>query len=274
MTRNHCDLPKFGRSAEVRAASFDEADNTIEVIWTTGAAVRRRDWQTGRYYQEVLDVTPQAVRLDRLNAGAPFLNTHDDTSLSQVIGSVVPGSAKLEGGKGFARVKLSRAAEDAAIVEKIKDGIIRNISVGYAIHRVQKTESDVDGADDEWRVIDWEPLEISAVPVPADAGSQIRKNEQELTPCTFESETAATIRQRMERKQALLFCDGIEAIAQRHVASGRISQNLINVLAMARAAAIEVADPVEAAKLAYRCIDTDDEDRGAAYVAAFIFAAR
>jgi hypothetical protein len=42
-------LPKFGRSVEVRAASFDEADNTIEVVFTTGASVRRYDWRTGRY---------------------------------------------------------------------------------------------------------------------------------------------------------------------------------------------------------------------------------
>ncbi|TCR04068.1 prohead protease/major capsid protein fusion protein [Neorhizobium sp. JUb45] len=170
---------KMRRSAQIGASSFDEADNTIEVIWTTGAAVRRWSWRSERYYSEVLEVTPQAIRLERLNAGAPFLNTHDDSALSSVIGSVVPGTARVSGGKGFARVKLSRAAEDAAIVEKIKDGIIRNISVGYAIHKVVKTDADGDGTDEEWRVVDWEPLEISAVPVPADAGSQIRSHPDE-----------------------------------------------------------------------------------------------
>lgn len=180
-------LPKFGRAAEVRAASFDESDNTIEVVWTTGASVRRRDWRTGRFYNEILELKPGSVRLDRLNAGAPFLDTHDDWSLRSVIGAVAPGSAKVEGGKGLARVKLSRAPDDAAIVEKIRDGIIRNISVGYAIHRVEKTDADGDGQDDEWRVVDWEPLEISAVPVPADAGSQIRKADDDaaLTLCEF-----------------------------------------------------------------------------------------
>lgn len=209
MTDKNVSLPKFGRSAEVRSASFDEADNTIEVIWTTGAAVRRRDWRNGRYYQEVLEVSPTAVRLERLNAGAPFLDTHDDWSLRSVIGSVVPGSAKIEGGKGYARVKLSRAAEDAAIVEKIKDGIIRNISVGYAIHKVVKTDNGGDGVDDEWRVMDWEPLEISAVPVPADAGSQIRKDEREMTSCEFVDETATgrnearRIRMAMRQRQSV-----------------------------------------------------------------------
>lgn len=179
-------LPKFGRSAEVRAESYDEADNTIEVVWTTGAAVRRYDWRNGRYYQEILEVTPKSVRLDRLNAGAPFLDTHDDWSLATVLGAVVPGSARIEDGKGYAKVKLSRSDADRAAVEKIKDGIIRNISVGYAIHKVVKTEADGDGADDEWRVVDWEPMEISAVPVPADAGSQIRKGDDQVEmPCEF-----------------------------------------------------------------------------------------
>lgn len=179
-------LPKFGRSAEVRSASFDESDNTIEVVWTTGATVRRTDWWTGRSYQETLEVSDKAIRLERLNAGAPFLDTHDDWSLSTVLGSVVPGSARIEGGKGIAKIKLSRAASDADIVSKIRDGIIRNVSVGYAIHKVIKTEADRDGGDDLWQVVDWEPLEISAVPVPADAGSQIRKGDEQVEmPCEF-----------------------------------------------------------------------------------------
>lgn len=196
MTTNKSNgLPKFGRAAEVRSESFDEADNTIEVIWTTGAAVRRWDWRRERYYSEVLEVTPKSVRLDRLNAGAPFLDTHDDWSLRSVLGSVVPGSAKVANGVGTARVKLSRSEQDAAIVEKIRDGIIRNISVGYAIHKVVKTDANGDGIDDEWRVVDWEPLEISAVPVPADAGSQIRKGDGEaLMPCEFVPSEAATSR--------------------------------------------------------------------------------
>lgn len=208
MNEKIVNLPKFGMSAEVRSASFDEAGNTIEVIWTTGAAVRRWSWRSERYYQEILEVTPKAVRLDRLNAGAPLLDTHDDWSLRSVIGSVVPGSARIEGGKGYARVKLSRADEDKAIVDKIRDGIIRNISVGYAIHKVVKTDADGDGNDEEWRVVDWEPLEISAVPVPADAGSQIRKEAPVMVPCEFVSETATgrnearRIRMAMRQRQS------------------------------------------------------------------------
>jgi HK97 family phage prohead protease len=170
------ELPRQTRGAELRAASFNEDDGTIEVCWTTGATVRRMSYRDGPYDEELV-VSANAVRLDRLNAGAPLLNTHSDWDLSDVIGSIVPGTAKIANGIGTARVKLSTAAGDADNVQKIKDGIIRNISVGYAIHRVEKDESD-DGSVPTWRVVDWEPLEISAVPVPADPGAQIRSGAE------------------------------------------------------------------------------------------------
>lgn len=197
------ELPRALRGAQVRAASFDEGDNTIDVVWTTGATVRRRSWTDGPYDEELV-VAPDAVRLDRLNAGAPFLNTHSDWSLGDVIGSVVPGTARLQGGEGLATVKLSRAASFADIVQNIRDGIIRNISVGYIIHRVEKIEAD-DGSVPTWRVVDWEPIEVSAVPVPADPGAQIRASRSEtaaLFRCRFRETAAPThvVRARMAMK--------------------------------------------------------------------------
>ena len=179
------ELPRITRGAELRAASFNEADNSIECCWTTGATVRRLSWRDGPYDEELV-VSSNAIRLDRLNAGAPMLNAHSDWSLSDVIGAVVPGSARIEKGIGLARVALSKAPGDADIVQKIRDGIIRNVSVGYIRHAIEKIEKD--GETPLWRVVDWEPHEISAVPVPADAGSQFRSmqgagKDEPLFPC-------------------------------------------------------------------------------------------
>ena len=169
---NSIELPRQTRGAEVRAQSFDEEANTIDIVWTTGARVRRYSWADGPYDEE-LDVSKSSVRLERLNAGAPFLNTHDSWDLSSVIGSVVPGSARVEGGVGVAKIQLSKREDAAGIVQDIRDGVIRNISVGYRIHRVIKEEGE-DQKPALFRVVDWEPLEISAVPIPADPGSQVR----------------------------------------------------------------------------------------------------
>jgi len=165
-------VPLVARAAEVRAASFNETDNTIDIVWTTGAKVRRYSWSEGPYDEELV-VTPGAVRLDRLNAGAPFLNTHSASDLSFVIGSVVPGTARIEGGKGLATIVLTSREDAQGVVKDIRDGVIRNISVGYRYHKVEKTDGQ-EGDPALWRVTDWEPLEVSAVPIPADPGAQIR----------------------------------------------------------------------------------------------------
>lgn len=158
--------------ARLRSASFDADAYTIEVVWTTGASVRRCDPWDGDEFDEELSLDDGAVRLGRLNAGAPFIDTHDSSECSRVVGSVVRGTARIEGGKGICTVQLSRARDVADIVTKIREGVIRNVSVGYWVHATETIEQD--GTVPLVRVTDWEPLEISAVPVPADAGSQIR----------------------------------------------------------------------------------------------------
>jgi len=164
-------LPQMLRDAEVRAGSFDDKTNTIDVIWTTGATVRRFSWMDGEFDEELI-VSPNAVRMDRLNAGAPFLDTHGQWSLTDVIGSVVRGSARIEASKGLATVKLSAAPDAADRVARIKEGTVSNISVGYRIHAVERKETD--GKVPLHRVVDWEPWELSAVPIPADPGAQVR----------------------------------------------------------------------------------------------------
>ncbi len=184
-------MPVQHRSAAIRAASYREADNSIELIFTTGAAVRRVSWIDGAF-DEVLEVTPAAVKLDRLNLGAPFLDTHDAFALASVLGSVIPGSARIEKGKGYARVQLSDAPDVASSVAKVKEGTVRNISVGYRVIRVEKTEA-VKGAVPIHRVLEWEPMEISAVPIPADPGAQVRTADTQTYPAILELKEGTTM---------------------------------------------------------------------------------
>ncbi|MGJ0504650.1 MAG: HK97 family phage prohead protease [Methylocystis sp.] len=118
-------------------------------------------------------VTLEAVNLERLNGGAaPFLNSHAAYDLSTVIGTVVAGSARIANGQGTARVKLSSAPSDADVVHKIKEGVIRSVSTGYSIDRVEVMERS--GDVPLWRVTRWTPLELSGVAIGADAGAHIR----------------------------------------------------------------------------------------------------
>jgi len=190
MSQKMMDLPMLGRAAEVRAESVDVEKRTVEVVWTTGATVQRvrwEGWDTRVEYDEELVVSENAVRLERLNAGAPFLNAHWAFDANAVIGSVVPGSVRLEGGKGYATIQLTSAEDAQGIVQRILEKSLRFVSVGYRVHKyeIEKRE----GQRELWRAVDWEPLEISAVPIPADPGASVRAatngGQPALNPCVL-----------------------------------------------------------------------------------------
>ena len=146
-------------------------ERTAEVVWTTGAQVRRASWSRGDYIEE-LSLAPSAVRLDRLNSGAPLLDAHSSWELRNVIGVVE--RAWLNGSEGRALVRFSRRDDVEPIFQDVRDGILRNISVGYKTH---KTERDETGPVPVERAVDWEPHELSLVPIPADAGAQVRSDD-------------------------------------------------------------------------------------------------
>lgn len=157
--------------ASLEPSTWNAADRTVDVIWTTGADVKRRDWMTGQTFIERLAVTPDAIDLTRLNSGAPVLDTHSSYALGDVIGVVE--RAALVNGEGRATLRLSARDEVAGIVADIAAGIIRNISVGYAVQTWDVTAPT--RTDPEVRTATrWTPYELSFVPVPADPGAQVR----------------------------------------------------------------------------------------------------
>ncbi|MFN8703035.1 MAG: peptidase U37, partial [Rhodospirillales bacterium] len=69
-------LPAIRRAADLLPATLDEQDRSIEVVWSTGARVRRQPL-FGEPFDEELSMDPSSVRLERLNAGGPLLKVHD-----------------------------------------------------------------------------------------------------------------------------------------------------------------------------------------------------
>lgn len=162
-----------------RADTDDEA--VYRVTWTTGATVRRYDWESDQLYDEELVVEPGTVRLERLNSGsAPVLDTHSAYSIDDVKGVVVQNSATLEGSEGQADVRLDTGPENQAVIRKVDAGIIRNVSIGYRVYRYEVIQRE--GSVPLYRAVDWEPYEISLVPIGADAGAGIR-SAPNLYPC-------------------------------------------------------------------------------------------
>lgn len=162
-------------AAEVRAATINEEDRSVEVVWTSEHPVKRYSWDEG-YYMEVLDMNPKSIRMDRFKAGMSLLDSHDNWSMKSRLGTVIPDSVRIEGKKGYARVKFSRSEDAETIFRDLLDGHPIQISVGYRIHKYEKTE----GSDKQLPVLratDWEPMELSVVPIPADPNAYSRSVE-------------------------------------------------------------------------------------------------
>ena len=169
-------LPTDGQSITARRAitapaTVDRASRTVEVIWSTGARARNFVPSLGGITEE-LDMSPNAVRMAQLGSGnAPVLNTHRSSDARDVLGRVI--AARLEGGRGHARLQFSAAADVEPLWQRIADGTLRAVSVGYRVHRYDQRPDPVSG-EMIYRAVDWEPFEISIVPIPVDRDAQVR----------------------------------------------------------------------------------------------------
>ena len=142
-----------------RVASFDasaigEESRSLEFSFSSEAPVAR--W----FGDEVLSHDSQSVDLTRLNDGAPLLWNHNP---DQVLGVVERGWIDGEKKRGMVAVRFSRSAFAEEKLADIRDGILRNVSVGYSINDADQTR------DGSIVATSWQPHEVSVVSVPADA---------------------------------------------------------------------------------------------------------
>ena len=174
------------RSASVVPSTWDDEDNSVEVVFSTGADALKYDWRRDEVYVERLPL--DGMDLSELNSGAHVLRAHDSSSLDAVLGSVVPDSARIANDEAIARVRFSDQPSDAEIVAKVKSGVIRRWSYGYRRNGTPATSTDEESG---LQVRTWEshtPYELSPVPVPADGRTGTR-NSQENNPMESEKTT-------------------------------------------------------------------------------------
>ena len=151
-------------------ATVDRAARTVEVVWSTGARARNYVPPLGLITEE-LDMSPNAVRMEGLQGGgAPVLNTHRHGDARDVVGRVI--AARLEAGRGIATLQFSSATDVEPLWQRIADGTLRSISVGYRVHRYEPIPDPIAGT--VHRAVDWEPYEISVVPLPVDPAAAVR----------------------------------------------------------------------------------------------------
>ncbi len=135
---------------QIRA--LDAEKRTAELTLSSETPVQR--WGD----TEILSHDETAIRLQRLREiGAIHLN-HDTTQPVAAIREVKIKDRRLVAVVQFGRTAL---AEDAW--KNVQDGVVRGVSVGYRIHKVQ-----IDENARTITAIDWEPYEASLTTIPAD----------------------------------------------------------------------------------------------------------
>ncbi|WP_137128052.1 prohead protease/major capsid protein fusion protein [Roseomonas sp. HF4] len=160
-------------------ATVDRAARTVEVVWSTGARARNFVPALGLITEE-LEMSPNAVRMEALRSGrAPVLDTHRRGGARDVLGRVV--AARLERGRGYATLQFSSAADVEPVWQRIADGTLRAVSVGYRVHRYEPWPDAASG-ETVHRAVDWEPFEISVVPVPVDRDAAVRAQGEQGLP--------------------------------------------------------------------------------------------
>lgn len=132
---------------------------------------------------EILDHSPGAIDMTRLERGAPVLFNHDP---DVVIGVVE--KAWVDGNRARAVIRIGESAKAQEVLKDIQAGVLRNVSVGYQIQEMVK-EGVRDGVD-VYRVTKWLPFEVSVVSIPADTTVGIGR--------AFDAESDVTIIERSD----------------------------------------------------------------------------
>lgn len=151
------EIKKDSRAFRVGSVrSIDTEKRSVELAFSSEVEVQR--W----YGLEILDHSPGAVVLDRLQDGAPLLVDHECEDQVGVVESVSIDADR----RGRAVVRFGRSERAEEIFRDVQDGIRKHVSVGYIVHDARLTE-ERDG-EEVWTITSWEPFEISIVPIPAD----------------------------------------------------------------------------------------------------------
>ena len=156
----------FHRSFPIEADSISEESRTVNLAFSSEAEYLRSNGN------EILDHSPESVVLDRMKDGAPVLVDHDPADHVGVVEKVSIDSDRI----GRAQVRFGRSARASEIFQDIVDGIRRLVSVGY---KVLETKSERDQMGDDpgaYRVVKWQPFEVSLVSIPADHSVGIGRN--------------------------------------------------------------------------------------------------
>ena len=199
------DIPMGYRIIDLsRAHHIDEEKRTVRIGVSSETPVQRD------FGMEVLSHKKEDIDMDFISSGrAPLLLNHD---MEKQIGVITDFRLDEAAKRTIAVVRFGRSSLAREVFQDVKDGIRMNISVGYRVDKLTRTEKD----DEVFYRASWTPMEISSVSLPADQSrlvgvgrsktktqSQVKikmENEkQEINLDEVRSQTADEVRKEMAK---------------------------------------------------------------------------
>ena len=259
---------RFSTLTKIPALRWLEGKNYKRSETTTFDEVEERTYQfpfssefpVERYFgSEVLSHDKGAANLDRLNDSAPLLFNHDP---DRVIGVVERAYIDEKKRRGYTQVRFSRNEFAQEVLSDVKDGILRNVSFGYSIDKMEERK----GGD--FVATSWSPYEVSVVSIPADPGVGIGRSLVDSEPAKaapaaptqtvpementapdlqqVRAEAAEAERSRIASISALCSKHNLEDMGRQLIEGGRsIDEARAAVLEKLGAKPVETIKPVE-----------------------------
>lgn len=151
-------------------APVDSTNRTTKVSFSSEKVVRRYDWLKGEYYMEILGHEQGNVDLSRLSDLGVTLFNHDR---DKVVGAVESPLLDAAAHRCLANIRFDKDDESEKIYQKVYNGTLKGVSVGYMVSRWEIVEagnkSTCGRFEGPCRIArEWQPYEISIVSIPAD----------------------------------------------------------------------------------------------------------
>ena len=160
----------FYRDLSFNREEIDVDNRTVSLAFSSENPVERF------FGEEILSHDPNAVRMGRLKDGGALLVDHDARDIVGIVESAEIGGDR----RGRATVRFGNSTRATEVWQDVQDGIRRHVSVGYVIHELQQDTKSNAGGLDSFRAVDWEPLEVSLVSIPADNTVGVGRSKEQV----------------------------------------------------------------------------------------------
>lgn len=193
--------PAF-RTQAAPLQSVDAEARTAEVVFSTGALITQFVAHKGdvRLMPTRVVVENGAIDLDFLRSAGPVLDAHQTYEAANVIGSVE--DAWIANGEARARIRFADIPDVEPIWQRVRQGHLRNVSMGfYVLAQEVRQEDGPDGTPFDVMVFTrTRPVELSAVPIPADLGARVQRAPDVMAQAMAGAAHAAASMQQKEQK--------------------------------------------------------------------------